>query len=232
MADNVDIKDATSTTVAIATDQVQVGGTQGLGQVQFVKLVDGTLNGTDALPGTAANGLDVDVTRVSGNVSVIGEVAHDAADSGNPQKMGAKAETSLAGITVVADGDRTDLYADADGVLMMKPFVPFGDIKSERVADTGGTSTAFTNFSAVANTRNFLTTIAVYNTSATAGYVDIRDGTGGSVLFTVPAPAGGGSIIPFPVPLRQPTANTALAYDVSGALTTVYISAVGFQSKA
>jgi hypothetical protein len=170
-------------------------------------------------------------TYVANPLPVTGTVAHDSVDSGNPQKIGAKAETSLAGITAVADADRTDLYADADGVLLVKPFVPFGDVKNERIADTGGTSTAFSNFGAVASTRNYLTTIVVYNNSATAGFVDIRDGTAGSVLFTVPAPAGSGSVINFPVPLRQPTANTALAYDVSAALTTVYISVVGFQSK-
>jgi hypothetical protein len=32
-------------------------------------------------------------------------------------------------------------------------------------------------------------------------------------------------------PLFRTTANTALAYDVSGALSTVYISVSGFKSK-
>ena len=75
-----------------------------------------------------------------------------------------------------------------------------------------------------------MTTISVMNTSATDGYVDIRDGSAGSVLFTVPAPAGGGSVINLPVPLKG-AANTALAYDVSGALSTVYLSVVGFQAQ-
>lgn len=158
-------------------------------------------------------------------------IAHDAADAGNGIKLSAKAETSPKGITTVADADRTDLYADADGLLMVKPMTSYADILTERIADTGGTSTAFSNFGAVVSTRNYLTTIAVFNSSSTDGYVDIRDGTAGSVLFTVPAPKTGGSVITFPVPLRQATANTALAYDVSGALTTVYISVVGFQSK-
>lgn len=160
-----------------------------------------------------------------------GNVAHDAADSGNPIKIGAKVETSPKGITLPIDGDRTDLYADSDGMLMVKNHTSNADTINERIADTAGTSAAFTNFSAVASTFNYVTTIAVYNSSATNGYVDIRDGTAGAILFTVPAPTVGGSVITFPVPLRQPTANTALAYDVSGALTTVYISVVGFQSK-
>jgi len=41
-----------------------------VGHVQYVKLVDGTGNGTEGVPGNAANGLDVDVTRVQGTVTV------------------------------------------------------------------------------------------------------------------------------------------------------------------
>jgi hypothetical protein len=62
MADNVDITAGTGTTVA--TDQV------GTVHYQRVKLVDGTLDSTTAIPGDAANGLDVDVTRVQGTVNV------------------------------------------------------------------------------------------------------------------------------------------------------------------
>ena len=162
-----------------------------------------------------------------------GGVAHDGADSGNPIKVGAKAETSPKGITLVADGDRSDLYCDADGILMVKTGTAFGDLISERVSDTGGTSTAFSTFGAVASTRNFVTQITVHNAHATTnGYLDIRDGTAGAVLWTIPLPATGGATIHFNPPLRQPTANTALAYDVSAAITTIYISVNGFQSKA
>lgn len=124
----------------------------------------------------------------------------------------------------------TALKVNATNALAVEPFVTLASIINERVTDTGGTSTAFSNFTNTAAKRNYVTTIAVYNSSTTAGFVDFRDGTGGAVLFTVPVPAGGGAVVSFPVPLRQPTANTALAYDVSAALTTVYISLVGFQA--
>ena len=87
-------------------------------------------------------------------------------------------------------------------------------------------------FGATASARNCITTIAVYNDSTTNGYIDFRDGTGGTVLFTLPLPAKGGAVCNFPLPLRQTTANTAFAFDVSAALTTVYVSLVGFKSKA
>jgi hypothetical protein len=169
---------------------------------------------------------DVDVVALTGST-----IAHAAADSGNPHKIGAKVETSPKGITVAADGNRTDLYADADGQLVIKIGTTGADLISEVVTNTNGTSTAFTNFSAVASTYNYVTAIAVYNSSATPGTVDFRDGTGGAVKWTMPIPAGGGAVIANSIPLFKTSAATALAYDVSGALTTVTINVSGFQSK-
>lgn len=143
----------------------------------------------------------------------------------------AKAEASMATMTLVADGATTDTYADLDGALITKPLCPFGDILTEAVSNTDGVSTALATFGATASARNMVTTISVINTSNTNGYIDFRDGAAGSVFFRLPIPRDGGAVISFPVPLRQPTANTALAYDVSAALTTVYISVVGFKSK-
>ncbi len=167
-----------------------------------------------------------------GCVLVVGDITDGTTDTGAAVKIGAFAEANLSTSGVVADGQRTSLHADIDGVLYTKPLTSFGDILSQRVSDTGGTSTAFSSFGATAGARNYLTTIAVYNDSTTNGYVDIRDGTAGTILFTLPLPAKGGAVTNFTVPLRQPTANTALAYDVSAALTTVYISVIGFKSPA
>ncbi len=67
MADNVTFQAVTPATPPVgtiaATDEVQVNGTQPLAHVQYVKLVDGTPNGTNALAGDSTNGLDVDATR-------------------------------------------------------------------------------------------------------------------------------------------------------------------------
>jgi len=158
-------------------------------------------------------------------------VAHDAIDSGNPIKAGGKAISSLAGVTLVASLDRTDQYCDLDGAQMVKQGCPFGDILSVRVTNTDGASTAFTVFDNAAGTKNYITSIIGYNSSAAGTWVDIRDGTAGSVIATFPLPAGGGFCHSFPVPLKQPTAATALAFDVGAATTTVYLTVVGFKSK-
>lgn len=162
---------------------------------------------------------------------VVGDVAHDAAAAGNPVAIAARATNSIEGLTQVAAADASYITSDLNGCVVTRPHTTLEEILSERVSNTDGASTAFTTFAAGGvGVHNYVTTISIYNSSATDGYVDIRDGTAGSVLFTAAAPAAGGSVINLPVPLKS-SANTALAYDVSGALSTVYISMVGFQAQ-
>lgn len=121
MADNVDITAGTGT--AIATDEVQVSGTNALGHVQFVKLVDGTLNGTDAIGGDATNGLDVDVTRlpalVAGNANI-----------GDVDVASIAAGTNYIGRVRITDGT-TDAVVSTTGGLEVT-----GDVAHD-VADGG-----------------------------------------------------------------------------------------------
>lgn len=76
--------------------------------------------------------------------------------------------------------------------------------------------------------------IEIANTSASDLSVDIRDGTGGSVLWTLMAPAttdtGGGNNRVFNVPLTF-TANTAVAADPSGSATSIIVSMLGCSAK-
>lgn len=162
-----------------------------------------------------------------------GAVAHDSADSGNPIKVGAKASATLSDDTMVANADRTDLTSDLDGALLVRPQFPLGDLISENVSNTNGTSTAFTNFGAVASTRSYITAYSIFRTDAgtTPIYVDFRDGTAGAILWSVVLPPNGGANMASATPLFRTTANTALAFDVSAATTTVYINVSGFKSK-
>jgi hypothetical protein len=80
---------------------------------------DATITGTAALWEDAANTLRAVSATNRLPVQSAGDVAHDAADSGNPVKIGAKAIAHGANPTAVTAGDRTDLYANRAGV----PFV-------------------------------------------------------------------------------------------------------------
>lgn len=214
----------------LAVDVTRVTGSVTVAQPTAANL-NATVTGTVTANAGTGNFAVSQATASSLNAQVVGEVADDSPDSGNPVKIGAFAEQNPSTSIMVADADRTNVHADIDGLLMTKPYTSYGDILVERVTNTDGASTASVVFGATASARNMITSIAVYNSSTTNGFVDIRDGTAGTVLFTIPAPANGGSIINFPLPLRQTTANTALAYDVSAALSTIYISFIGFKSR-
>lgn len=159
-----------------------------------------------------------------------GAVAHGSSDSGNPLKIGAKATTSVAGQTPVTNNQRTDTYADADGVQLFRPQATIADIVKGVVGVTDGSSTSLIAAQG-SGVRFCATTLVVSNSSATNVTVDIRDGTAGSVIQTIPAAANmGGAVIPMSIPLCT-SANTAMAMDPSAAATTITVSALGFKTK-
>ncbi len=178
---------------------------------------------TNALPAGTNNIGDVDVLTLPG-------AAHDAAVSGNPVRVGARAETSLSGITLVADGDTTDLYAGVDGVQITRPHCNLEDIVSGVAAITDGSSTSVIA-SAGAGVKVYITSVVISNSSATAVTVDLRDGAAGTVKATYPVPANTAGVVhslPVPIPF---SAATAVCADPSAAASTVTVTLVGFKSK-
>lgn len=150
-----------------------------------------------------------------------GVAAHDAAISGNPVRMGARALTS--DYTAVAAGDTADLITTLLGKLVTIPYAnpantwtyaaPAGGL----VSTTGVTAKA----AAGAGVRIYVTDVQVINSHATVSTeVVINDGAAGTVLHRGWAQAaGGGYSIHFAVPLRG-TANTLLEIkEVSGTAT-------------
>jgi hypothetical protein len=223
-------------------NSVTVDGTVSVSAVAGTVVVNASgftqpVSGSVTVSQSTASNLKVDLSGTAANstpivVSAAGTVAHDAADSGNPVKIGGKCATSPKGMTLVADGDRSDFICDSDGIQIVKLHTAGADRISERITNTDGNSTAFTNFSAVSSTINNVTAYCIANSHAsTFATVDFRDGTAGSVLWTVPVPPSGGAQMCSPSPLFKTSANTALAYDVSGAVSTITISISGYQSK-
>ena len=101
MADNLSVTAGSGSTIGM--DEV-VDGTLGTVKVGFGKIMDGTLDGTDKLKITTENA-----------AQVAGDKAHDAADAGNPIKIGGKARSSAP--TDVTANDRVDAYFDLKGRL-------------------------------------------------------------------------------------------------------------------
>lgn len=243
MADNVPVTAGTGTT--IHADEY-THATLGSGKTQLVKLVDGTLDSGTAI--AAGGGVEAGALRVTiasdstgvlsvddngGSLTVDvggGNVAHDSADSGNPVKIGARAVS--AEISAVANNDRSDLLTTLTGKLIIHPYTNPENIVSGAItsAMTGTTSTSLVAAPG-SGLRNYITTIIVSNAHATVGTdVIIQDGSGGTTLLTIPAAAlYGGAVLNLPVPLVQPTTNTALycANVTTGASTKV--SAIGYK---
>lgn len=164
-------------------------------------------------------------------VDAAGDVTHDAVDSGNPVKQGAKATTGLHSNTMVANNDRTDLFAGIDGVQIVREHSNLESTASGTMSNTDGASTAMTGFAAAGvGVKWYVTDVIMSNSSSTNITVDLRDGTAGSVKATFPVPAGGGVVHRFAVPIAF-TANTAVAIDASAATTTLNVTLCGFKSK-
>lgn len=109
MADNVTFQ----TTVATPPNATVVAADDVSGvHYQRVKLVDGTADSTALIPGDATNGLDVDVTRVSGNVTVVNGGTFVVQENGS-------ALTALQLIDDVVKADDAGFTAGTDKVAMV-----------------------------------------------------------------------------------------------------------------
>lgn len=162
-----------------------------------------------------------------GTVTCVGDLAHDAVDSGNPVKIGAVARTTNQ--TAVANGDRTNLSADKLGKLINTPFA------SRELVVTGTitlTTTTETTIIAAGGAGVFhdVVHMVITNSSNTQTSVLIRDATGGTVRMTADigtTVAGGGSnpilVVPFTTPWPQTTANNNWTAQLSTAATSIHI---------
>lgn len=218
-AGSVVLADNVSNTANIMVDESDAF----MASATFGYFFDGTA--WDRLRGDATDGL---LVNLGTNNDVQGDVAHDSADSGNPIKIGAKAETSLSGVTLVADGDRVDLAAGVDGVLITRPHANLEDLVDGNASDTAGTSTQVIA-AAGAGIKQYLLSATITNTSATDTYCEIKSGT--TVKWTVPVPANGGVTLQWPAGLKPNAANEAWNFDMGAAVTTAYCSMSGFKSK-
>jgi len=158
-----------------------------------------------------------------------GDVAHDAADSGNPIKIGMKAVTELP--TGVSAADRTDANADKFGRQLVAQ-APQDDFVSGVSIDIIGVASTEVIAAPAATYRLAITDFTVTNDHATVGtVVKLTDGSGGTVLWRNNAREDGGG---FSKSLKTPlilTAATALhaINETTGA--SVQVSASGYLTR-
>lgn len=164
-----------------------------------------------------------------------GGIAHDAADSGNPIKIGGKAFT--ADPTPVASSDRADLYVDTLGKAVNTPLAPRNLAMQGNVTIANTTETTVVA-AAGASVFTDISTIIVSNTSTTGVRVDFRDASAGTVRHSIWIPATTTIACNFDdCPLKQTTAangvwTAQLSATPSGGGADVRITMAGPGRKA
>lgn len=254
MANNITVKDASGSNVVIRTTDVGAGveanmsiptntagvaadfgaGTGGTTTTPRVIIDSSQLAALSTTAQTMSAGFQLVDLPTNGTLStatlkVGGVAASGASASGNPVPAAGLAVSSE---TVVTAGQAAALITDLARKLIVLPYANPENFVSGAItsAMTGTTSTSLLAAPA-SGLRNYITQITISNAHATQGTdLVIQDGSGGTTLYTIPAAANyGGSVITFPVPLRQPTTATAIfcANVTSGASTKV--SASGYK---
>lgn len=221
----VDIGDVTINNAAgAAAVNIQDGGNTITVDGTVAATQSGTWNvGTVTTLTSITNAVTVSqATASSLNAQVVGTVAHDTGDSGNPIKIGGKARTTNP--TAVANADRVDATFDDIG----RQVVVVGQVRdliTDATTTIASSSSETTILAQAASTFHDLTLLVLTNATATACSATIKDGTGGTTRMIVDLAANGGAVIPFPRPLKAAANNTNWTCTLSSAAVTVHIFA-------
>jgi hypothetical protein len=172
----------------------------------------------------------VSSVTIAGNPAVVGNVAHDGADSGAPIKVGGIAYA--ADPVAVAALDRTNSYTDQLGKQVVVPLACRAMIAQATVTLTTTTETTILTAPG-AGIYLDVSWIVLTNTSASAVRVDIRPVTAGSVLLSLNVEASKTLMIDLSdIPMIQPTANNNWTVQLSTAVTDVRITAGSLKRSA
>lgn len=181
---------------------------------------------TDSPDVTALQIMDDWDNAASDGASVSGDVAHDAADAGEPVKIGGRA--NLDEPTAVAENDRVNAWFDLHGRQII--LVGHGDPESPVTAN--GSAAGVSVIAAPgAGVSLHICKGSLHNSAAAEAVVSLRDGAAGTIRFTANLAAdGGGCLFDFGSRGWKLTANTAFVMDAASAtqycnVTEYYIAA-------
>lgn len=229
---------ATQSGSGTATGAIRVElPTNGTGVIATVGAVTAITNalpaGTNAIGKLAANsGVDigdVDVTSIipgtgATNLGKAEDAGHTTGDTG-VASWGVRND-ALSALTTT-DLDYSPLATDSLGRTLVTES-PFATQVLGTAAITGVASTQLLPASGNAGLRTYVTDIIVTNTSSTAVFIRFKNGSGGSNRAYTSAPANGGSnIVGLKTPIKTGL-NTAFHAASSTAVSTIYITALGY----
>jgi hypothetical protein len=201
-------------------------GTNNIGDVDVLSIAAGDNNIGNVDIVTMPN---VTLAATTNTIEVVGDVAHDAAVSGNPVLIAARANANEP-TAVSTDGDATHLWADLLGRLV----VITGHPNPEAPVTLNATSSGNTTVIAApgASVSLYICKASVHNRDSANVVVTLQDGAGGTSRWRAELAAeGGGALIDFGTRGWKLTANTLLNVNLGGAgsvdvnITSYYIAA-------
>lgn len=167
-------------------------------------------------------------TDLAGNQMVVGNLAHDSVDAGNPVKIGTIGRTTLP--TAVVDGDRVNTMGNKYGELTTIHAIR--EMRANQVTTITASTAETTIVTAVASFNLDLYGLIVTNTSGTVVNVAIKDATAGTTRLNIAVPANEtrGFMLPASDGIKQATANNNWTATVSASVTSVIITALTKQT--
>ena len=162
----------------------------------------------------------------SDGASVSGDVAHDAADAGEPVKVGYKAvlfDGSAPPAAAVAENDRVNGIGDEYGRQYVNDVHPnYWEVSADYSA---AQTNASIKVAPGAGLSLYITDISISN-GATAGNITLLNGSGGAVKYEIYPAINGGAVDNRRTPIKL-SANTALLI-TSTTVTTHSVNISGF----
>lgn len=182
----------------------------------------GTFAVQDATAQASLSVMDDWDNTASDGASVSGDVAHDAADAGEPVKIGGQARTTNP--TAVADADRVNAIFDKIGRQVVTETIR--DLKGVQQTTITSSTSETTVVTAVASTFLDVYGVIVTNTSATVTKVTFKDATAGTTRFVIEVPATEtrGFMLPASAAVPQAASNNNWTATCGTSVASVEIS--------
>lgn len=163
-----------------------------------------------------------------GGITVSSNSATGSAVPANAYYQAGDAATALP--SAASPGNLTGIMVDKFG----RPIIlnnAMRDIMGTQTTTISASTSETTIITQAASIFNDLVSVFISNTSATAVRVDIRDTTGGSVIFQLYIPAGDMRGLSLSTPWPQTTVNTNWTAQSSASVTDLRVSALFIKNK-
>ena len=247
LAGGAGVDAANALRVSIATNTPLPAGTNNIGDVDVLSIIPGTAatnlgkaedaahasgdTGVMALAvrndAQTVRGADNDyiplATDGPGNLRIVGNVAHDAVDAGDPHKIGGQARTTNP--AAVADADRVNAIFDKLGKQIVVGAIR--ELKAIQNTTITSSTAETTIVTAVASTFLDVYGLVIANTSATGTEVTIKNATAGTTVasFYVPANETRGFMLPVDSAIPQAAVNNNWTATCGTSVASIKISA-------